>query len=84
MSQYCRASQRKDDDEQFKDYPMKYFVVAMDNYFALPSVISALRELGIGVVGTSRMRKNWPPTELRGVNQESVDFNSFHYLILAN
>ena len=30
------------------------FIVAMDNYFTLPQVISALRKKGIGVVGTSR------------------------------
>ena len=59
---------------------MKDFIIAMDNYFTLPNVISTLRELGIGIVGTARFRRNWPPSKLKEIKQEAVNFNSFHYL----
>ena len=39
------------------------FVIAMDNYFSLPRVIKALRDKGIGIVGTAKYQRAWPPTE---------------------
>ena len=60
---------------------MKYFCLAMDNYFTLPKVVAALREKNIGVVGTSRFRKNWPHEDLRNAPKESADFNDFYYCV---
>ena len=39
---------------------MEYFFIAMDNYFTLPKILKKLRDWGIGVVGTSCFRVNWP------------------------
>ena len=57
------------------------FIVTMDNYFTLPKVIAKLREKGIGVVGTSRFRKNWPSKELKCIDGEKVQFNDFFWMI---
>ena len=38
--------------------PKYNYIIAMDNYFSLPKAISRLRELGIGMVGTSRFKSN--------------------------
>ena len=57
------------------------FVVAMDNYFTLPQVISGLRDKGIGVVGTSRFRRNWPPQKLKDIDGELAKFNEFYWMI---
>ena len=40
------------------------FIVTMNNYFTLPKVIMNLRHLGIGCLGTARVRQGWPPLEL--------------------
>ena len=34
------------------------FIVTIDNYFTLPNVIAKLRQMEIGVMGTSRFRRN--------------------------
>ena len=57
------------------------FIVTMDNYFTLPKVISKLRENGIGVVGTSRFQRNWPPKELKLIDGEKVQFNDFFWMV---
>eukprot|EP00957_Ditylum_brightwellii_P167034 12716318-Ditylum_brightwellii.AAC.1 len=44
---------------------MDKFCLAMDNYFTLLQLVKYLRNNGIGVVGTARMRKWWLPTGLR-------------------
>ena len=36
----------------------------MDNYFTLPKVCGHLREIGIGILGTARARRDWPPQEI--------------------
>lgn len=53
--------------------------LAMDNYFTLPKVIKTLRDIGVGIVGTARFKRNWPPVQLR----ESVlsTFNEFHWCV---
>jgi len=53
----------------------------MDNYFTVPSVMKHLRDKGIGVVGTARARRGWPPSALQKVEQKNCDFNEFRYLI---
>ena len=57
------------------------FIVAMDNYFSLPKVIGKLREMGVGMVGTSRFKPNWPPKSLKAVDVEKSNFNEFYWLI---
>ena len=46
------------------------FVIVMDNYFTLPRVISALCDKGIGIVGTAKYQRAWPPTELKQVSEK--------------
>eukprot|EP00957_Ditylum_brightwellii_P138477 10555142-Ditylum_brightwellii.AAC.1 len=53
----------------------------MDNYFTLPRVIYALREIRIDVVGTSHFRKRWPPKNLHAVTQQQAKFNDVHWCI---
>ena len=60
---------------------MEDFFIAMDNYFTLPKIIKKLRDWGIGVVGTSRFRKNWPPKKLRAVEQKEAKFNDFYWTV---
>ena len=49
----------------------------MDNYFTLPGIIKKLRDKGIGVVGTARFKKNWPPKELKVIDKSDAEFNDF-------
>ena len=58
---------------------MNKFCLAIDNYFSIPSAIKKLRDIGVGVVGTARFRKGWPPEPLRKVNQSDVSFNDFYW-----
>eukprot|EP00957_Ditylum_brightwellii_P142171 10831805-Ditylum_brightwellii.AAC.1 len=37
--------------------------------------------MGIGVVGTTRARRGWPPPTLQKVQQKECDFNEFRYLV---
>lgn len=41
------------------------FLIAMDNYFTYPKVMSELRARNIGVLGTARNRRGWPPEQLK-------------------
>ena len=58
---------------------MSTFCIAMDNYFTLPGVIKSLRDKSIGVVGTARFKKNWPPKELKVIEKSQAEFNDFFY-----
>lgn len=64
--------------------PKKY-CVAMDNLFTTSTAIKNLRGCGVGVVGTARARRGWPPKEIKdksSKNPDGVDdmhFNSLHY-----
>ena len=58
---------------------MKYFCLALDNYFTLPKVIKILREKEIGIVVTARFRRDWPPASLAKISHESANFNYFYY-----
>ena len=40
-----------------------------------------LRELDVGVVGTARFKKSWPPKQLKELTSDQVNFNEFHYCI---
>eukprot|EP00957_Ditylum_brightwellii_P048076 3650217-Ditylum_brightwellii.AAC.1 len=60
---------------------MEKFCLAMDNYFTVPSAMKYLRDKGIGVVGTARARRGWPPSALQKVEQKECDFDEFRYLI---
>ena len=51
----------------------------MDNYFTLPKVIKALRDKGIGIVGTAKYQRAWPPIELKQVSDKDCSFNDFNY-----
>ena len=66
-------------DDDNKDWVK--FCLAMDNYFTLPKIMKSLRNREIGVVGTSRFRKAWPPNKLKQVNMDSANFNDFTYLV---
>ncbi len=57
----------------------KKFIIAMDNYFTRPKVIAALSDMDVGVVGTSRFTKSWPPTSLKKI--KDAHFNEFFYTI---
>lgn len=72
---------RKDGIEEMQEAEQKDFCLAMDNYFTLPNIITKLREMGIGVVGTARFRRSWPPSKVRQVKQEKSSFNDFYYAI---
>eukprot|EP00957_Ditylum_brightwellii_P191146 14554020-Ditylum_brightwellii.AAC.2 len=50
----------------------------------LPKVIKHLVDNGIGVVGTSRVRRGLPPYELQKIQQKDNDFNDFRYLVDDN
>ena len=65
--------------EVYNEPIMNKFIIAMDNYFTLPNVMKRLRALDIGVVGTSRFKRNWPPKELKDIKMEDTTFNSFYY-----
>eukprot|EP00957_Ditylum_brightwellii_P113286 8637915-Ditylum_brightwellii.AAC.1 len=60
---------------------MDKFCLVMDNYYTLPQVVKYLRDNGIGVVETARMRKGWPPTGLHKFQAKHCNFNDFRYLI---
>ena len=77
-----RASTRGNSEALFEDTLMKDFCLAMDNYFTFPKVIHALRQAGIGIVGTARFRgKSWPPKELRAITKEKAKFNEFYWTV---
>jgi hypothetical protein len=75
-----RASHAETED----DVEMEKFCLGMDNYFTLPKVIQGLRDNGIGVVGTARFRKGWPPRALQQIQQKDCDFNEFRCLVDEN
>ena len=46
------------------------YVIGMDNYFTWPKVMETVGSMGIGVVGTARYHRGWPPKEMRDVKDE--------------
>ena len=80
--QKCSRSTRANGEDLFSERMMSTFVIAMDNYFTLPKVISKLREKGIGVVGTARYRgQTWPPKKLKEVSKDDASFNDFYWMV---
>ena len=57
------------------------FIIAMDNYFTLPKVIYALRKLGVGIVGTAKYQKSWPPLCLKKIDDKKSNFNDFFWTV---
>eukprot|EP00957_Ditylum_brightwellii_P042470 3215968-Ditylum_brightwellii.AAC.1 len=53
--------------------------LTMDNYCTLCHIISCLKENGISIVGTARMRKGWPSPVLQENQARDCDFNDFRY-----
>ena len=83
-SNYSRVLTRGNDVSSFDEsleVPQDKFIIAMDNYFTLPGVIARLRGMNIGVVGTGRFRRNWPPKILRDVSADNADFNDFYWTV---
>jgi Transposase IS4 len=54
------------------------YVIAMDNYFTTQRVVKDSRNTGVGVVGTARYRRGWPPKEYREIQDDR--FNSVNLL----
>ena len=54
------------------------YVLGMDNFFTTTDVIKATRALNVGVVGTARKRRNWPPKEMGAIDDER--FNTLYCL----
>jgi len=52
------------------------YVIAMDNYFTWQKVVSGLTQLRIGCVGTSRPERNWPPKEIKSI--EDTRYNTLY------
>ncbi len=53
------------------------FVKHVDNYFTNTQPIAALREKGFGILGTSRSKRSWPPSQLTVA--ENPNFNDLYY-----
>jgi hypothetical protein len=54
------------------------YLLAMDNYFTQPAVIEMTRQYGIGVCGTTRRQRYWPPREYKRINDKR--FNTLYTL----
>lgn len=55
------------------------FVIFLDNYFTYPKTIKAFRDLGVGIAGTGRLKRGWPPACLK-VSEEPL-FNDLYYCV---
>ena len=53
-----RISRNRSRRSRINETLQNTFIVTMDNYFTLPNVMAKLRQIEIGVVGTSRFRWN--------------------------
>ena len=78
---YSRVKTRTNNAKYFEEVTDEKHIIAMDNYFTLPKVIAKLRSLGIGIVGTARFRRSWPPNCLKSIDANNVDFNDFYWCI---
>lgn len=54
------------------------YIVCMDNYFTWNRVVKSLTEMMIGVVGTARAARGWPPKEIKAVTDDR--FNTVYLL----
>jgi len=55
-------------------------VIVLDNYFTSQTLCSALRADGVGVFGTSRNRRGWPPAELGKQTRDQL-FNDLRWCV---
>lgn len=60
----------------FRD-TLKYIIV-MDNFFTVPSAIKAMRDEGVGFIGTARWRRGWPSGEFKAITDTRL--NSLYLL----
>jgi len=54
------------------------YVIGMDNYFTWPRVMETLTAMGLGVVGTARHSRGWPPKEYKEVKDDR--FNTVYIM----
>lgn len=54
------------------------YVLAMDNYFTGPTVIEMTRNYNIGVFGTARRQRGWPPAEFKRIDDNR--FNTLYWM----
>jgi hypothetical protein len=47
-------------------HSLKY-LLGMDNYFTQPVVVAMTRKLNVGLVGTARRQRGWPPAEYKEI-----------------
>jgi hypothetical protein len=46
------------------------YLLAMDNFFTQPSVVEMTRREGVGLVGTARRQRNWPPRTYKAIDDK--------------
>lgn len=56
------------------------FIICADNHFIYPKILKAFRDGGIGIFGTARAKRAWPPAELREENLSGM-FNHLYYSV---
>ena len=49
------------------------YIIAMDNYFTRPKVITALQDLGISIVGTAKYQHGCPTVYLNQLTDTAAD-----------
>jgi hypothetical protein len=52
------------------------YLLAMDNFFTQPSVVEMTRREGVGLVGTARRQRNWPPRTYKAIDDKW--YNTLH------
>lgn len=52
------------------------YMLAMDNYFTGPNVMEMTRAYNVGVFGTARRQRSWPPREYKRIEDDR--FNTFY------
>jgi hypothetical protein len=54
------------------------YLLAMDNYFTKPSVVEMTRREVVGLVGTARRQRNWPPRTYKAIDDKR--YNTLYLL----
>ena len=60
---------------------MKCFVIATENYFTLPKVMSMSREFMIVVLGIERFRPGWPGQNVKEIDDTQINFNELFWSV---
>mmetsp|Transcript_42995 Transcript_42995/g.84507 ORF Transcript_42995/g.84507 Transcript_42995/m.84507 type:complete len:174 (+) Transcript_42995:523-1044(+) len=76
-----QTSARKLPTGEIEEQVMKYFCIAMDNYFTSPKVMPELRKNDIDTSGTSRFKQNWPPKNLKLIKQKDCNIDNFYQTV---